>query len=423
MSKLKTLLTHAMNLRHFDGLSSLFNSNILAAYWQGGDIEIYKLSRDTCEKLTGRSLHELKPVRTFGKKVLIVGRNSLFHTRKRYPPATREDIKKAVQMEIEDIFPLKNPYHYAKIFRSAETYTLVDIWAWEFADYKDIRQRFPFTHLIPEEVMFVSGKLEITVFRDRDITTMLAHAKDGFIGVASCRGAVTSAWFQVFLKSIRRHTGEAVEGINLYKQDIRDAGEDIDLQGLTGMAARIGDVKHPACLDQVKKLNLNEFRVLSENVYSIKFDLILRAVMYVLLAYSLSLYLTARNYRLVSEKNKKDIFALSKEAQLIQVSKKEADDGGIDSEVDRKLMDRTQPLAMMEMLAKYLPAGSVVTRILLDEKSLELSMTSKNPLDVITALGKAECVKTVKLKGSPYRDPAMGYYNFLLLVEMLRTSP
>ena len=68
MSRLNTLLTHAMNLRHFDGLSGLFNSNILAAYWQGGDIEIYKLSRDTCEKLTGRSLHELKPCQDIRKK-------------------------------------------------------------------------------------------------------------------------------------------------------------------------------------------------------------------------------------------------------------------------------------------------------------------------------------------------------------------
>ena len=321
MSRLNTLLTHAMNLRHFDGLSGLFNSNILAAYWQGGDIEIYKLSRDTCEKLTGRSLHELKPVRTFGKKVLIVGRNSLFHTRKRYPPATHEDIKKAVQMEIEDIFPLKNPYHYAKVFRSTETYTLVDIWAWEFADYNNLKQAFPFTHLIPEDVMFASDTLEISIFKNKDITSLLAHSKNGFMGVSTNRGNVTAQQFQIFLKNIRRHTDEEVEGINLYQQDVQAAGEDIDLQEATGMVARKRETKYPVCLDYVRRANLNEFRVISERVFSLKFDLVLRAVIYVLLAYSLSLYLTARNYNMLSEKQK-DIAALSKDVQSIQTLKR-----------------------------------------------------------------------------------------------------
>lgn len=416
---LNTLLTYLMNLRYFDGISSLFNANILAAYWHSDSIEIYKLSHNKCEKITACPIHELKPIKTFGKKVLIVGRNALSHTRKRYPPAAHEDIKKAVLMEIEDIFPLKNPFHYSRVFRSTDTYTLVDIWVWEFADYNNLKQVFPFTHLIPEDVMFVSGKLEISIFRDKDITSMLAHSKDGFIGVSSYRGNVTSQQFQVFLKSIARHSEEKVEGINLYKQDIHVAGEDIDSQDLTGMVVRKREAKHPVCLDQVKKLNLSEFRVISENIFSLKFDLILRAVIYVLLAYSLSLYLTARNYSVLSEKNKKDISALSKDVQSIQIQKKEADTDGIDSEVDRKLMGRTSPLSVMEMLAKYLPDGSVVTRIALDEKSLELSLSSKSPLGVIAAIGKVDCIKTVKLKGAPYKDQAMGYYNFLLLVEML----
>ena len=225
-------------------------------------------------------------------------------------------------------------------------------------------------------------------------------------GVSTNRGNVTAQQFQIFLKNIRRHTDEEVEGINLYQQDVQAAGEDIDLQEATGMVARKRETKYPVCLDYVRRANLNEFRVISERVFSLKFDLVLRAVIYVLLAYSLSLYLTARNYNMLSEKNKRHCCVV--EGRTVHPdTKKDADTDDVDTEVDRKLMGRTSPLSVMEMLAKYLPDGSVVTRIALDEKSLELSLSSKSPLGVITALGKAERVKTVKLKGAPYKDPAM----------------
>ena len=105
-------------------------SNLLIGYWHKGGLEIYRLSTPKSQRLFGGpgpaegkitmfasgELDTLKPVKSFGKIVLIVGRDLFLHTRKKFPPASFDDLKKAVSLEIGEMFPLKESLLFPHCF-------------------------------------------------------------------------------------------------------------------------------------------------------------------------------------------------------------------------------------------------------------------------------------------------------------------
>lgn len=389
---------------------------MVVAHWHKDGIEIYRLSGSRVERLAAGSLDRRKPIKAFGKKILIVGRDLLFHTRKRYPPASHGELVAAVQMEIEDLFPLKNPSHYSRVFQSTDTYALVDIWAWEYPDYKKLRSIFPFTHLLPEDVAFVSERPEMSIFGSKGITYAISHSENGFLGISSFKGDITQQQLNIFLKSLGRDSKE-IKRINLYGHGIEADG------GLSPQELKIEIVAkrekgYPICLDYIGKLNLKGFKVKTEERLSLKLDMALRATIYLFLAYSLSLYLTNSNYTSSIKEINTKIDRLSAEITAINAGQRGEDFSGVADALDKKLKGGVSPLQAMETLAKYLPDRSFITRIILNENNLELSLSSKEPLNVIRALGDTEGVKKVKLRGAPRKDASTGLYNFMLLVEM-----
>ncbi len=122
-------------------------SNLLIGYWHKGGLEIYRAAEDKITMFASGALDTLKPVKSFGKIVLIVGRDLFLHTRKKFPPASLDDLKKVVNLEIGEMFPLKSPSFFLSVFEKTEAYTLADIWAWDSSGYDDLKRVLPFTHV------------------------------------------------------------------------------------------------------------------------------------------------------------------------------------------------------------------------------------------------------------------------------------
>ncbi len=387
---------------------------MLVAYWHRGGIEIYRLSNGRVNKFAAGSLGDLKPVKTFGKKILIVGRDLLFYTRKRYPPASGESIKKAVQAEINEMFPIKNPAQFFRISERTDTYTLTDVWAWEQSEYKKLREIFPFTHCLPEDAAFLSEEPEITIFGSKGITYLIAHSKDGFHGVSSFRGIIGIQQVEVLLKSLGRFS-ESIKKINLHNPNLAD------ISGLQASGIKLFSVEekgYPVCVSNIGRLNLKIFRVKAEEYFLLNMNLAIRVFIYLLIAYSMSLYLTNRNYTRSIKEINAEMDKLSRDLTSISMGQKDAMLTDIAAELDKKVKDRSLPLAVMENVAGYLPDKSYVTKILLSENKLELSILSKEPLNVLRAIGSAEGVKAVKLKGALNKNTLTGEYNLVLMVEM-----
>lgn len=383
---------------------------VFAAYWHRGGLEIFRTKGDEITKTASGAVESLSQVGGLGKKLLIVSRDLLMHTRKKYPPTTMENIKKAVSGEIKDIFPLEMPAFSVSIFETTSAHCFVDIWAWESGPYEKIRPVFPFTHVVPEDLLFVSAEPEITIFESGDLTHIIAHNKKGFSGGLSVK-ALSDNTLELFMRSIRASSGEIKRIISYIEKS------KLHMPALMPVSYE-QPLKHPPCLRRLQGLDFKEFRVAGESAFKSNIELVQRAAIYLLVIYSISLFITKTNY----DKAIGEVSGKLNNLTSDVAAAKAAGEGGRYADIMNALREKTgkkiNPLPVMDALARSIPEGSYVTRIALNENTLELQAVSKEPLEVLKVLSAAKCIRTVSIKGgAPYKDP-QGLYTFSLAVEL-----
>lgn len=391
---------------------------MVVGYWHKEGLDIYRYVDKKPAKLASGNLDELKPIRGIsGKKVLIVGKDLLLHTRKRYPPASGEKLAKAVGLEIGDIFPLSKPAFHSRVFESSSTHTLLDIWVWEGREYARLKEVFPFNYIVPEDLAYSSDLPEVKIFQYRGMIHILAHSGDRFLAGTSYPdsapdSAINEREVERFLSSLGRYRPD-IKRIKVYGlTSIRP--KDFGVPEISNVPA--GD--YPPCIDGLLDLNLKEFRVKGESHLSLKMDHIFRVFLYLLLGYGLMLYLTERNYDLSAGQIRQKIRAIDAKMSPKEAGQKAEDYSEIIREVNDRLTARYSPLKAMDTIAQNLPMGSFILRMALNEKNLEVFFSSKEPLALVRAIGAARGIKTVQLKGAPLRDAATGLYRFVLVVEL-----
>ncbi|MBI4691170.1 MAG: hypothetical protein HY754_13045 [Nitrospirae bacterium] len=388
---------------------------MLVAYLHKDGLEVYRTTENKVEKYASGTPEQLKPIKSFGKKLMIVGRDLFLHIRKRYPPASEKDLKKAVLNEIEEMFPIKNPSYFSKVFEKAEAYTLVDIWAWDNSGINGAKAVFPFTHIMPEDAAFISDEPEASILMNNGIASVVAYARDGFIGSVSAREHITSQQFDVFLKSLGRYSNR-IKRVIVYNEPyskIVDDLSDFSLEVLNKQPKA-----YPVCIDYTGKLDLKDFRIASGYDTQKNIHIVMRGIIYLLIAVSISLGITARNYDAsLKEINKKISRVVNNAASLTSKTTGE-DYRDIEDELNENLKGNMHPLKVMDMLARYLPEKSYVNRVALNEGRIELTLSSKEPLNVIKAIGQSEMISTVKLKGAPAKDQFSGSYTFTVVAEL-----
>jgi len=387
---------------------------MVVAYWHKDGLEVYRyVDKKLVKKASGR-LNELKPIRgVLDKKILIVGRELLLYTRKRYPPAPKEKLMKAVGLEIGDIFPISKPAFHCRVYESSTAYTTLDIWAWESEQYTRLREIFPFNYVIPEDLAYFSDVPELRVFQYRGMTNILAHSGDRFLGGASYPdSSIDEKEVERFLSALGKY-GSDIKRIKVYGQF---QFKETKIPKISRVA--VGD--HPHCMDYLSSLSLNEFKIRGDYHLSSKIDLISRILIYFILGYGIMLYFSVRNYEQVAGEIKGKINAIDAKVSNKGAGQTITDYSEVIREVNEKLSTRQSPLRVMNMIAGRLPAGSLVIRMVLNENNLEITASSKDPISVVKALGTVEGIKTARLKGAPVMDMATRFYNFVIMMELSR---
>jgi hypothetical protein len=380
-------------------------------YWHKGGLDIYRLAEGKITMFASGEIDTLEPVKSFGKIVLIVGSDLLLHTRKKFPPASSDDLKKAVALEIGEIFPIKSPSFFLTVFERTESYTLADIWAWDSSGYDNLKRVFPFTHALPEDMAFISEETEISAVTGTEGSRLLAHSRNGFLGGSSFRGRVNRGHIEMLLKTISRHAGE-FNRVNLY------GGPDAvaDMQGLGFPVVKKETRGYPACLENLGKLDLKQFSVRTEPAILEYIDISLRAVIYLCVAYAISLIVAGMHFDAASNEVKMKTARLTSSMSAL-VSGQKKDYTEASNELKEKLKIWRSPIRVMDLLAKNLPDKSSLTRMQMNDTNLELTVASNNPLEVVKAIGRTEGVKTVKLKGALVKT-GNAFSPFQLTVEL-----
>jgi len=389
---------------------------VLLAYWHKEGLEVYRYEGKKLVKVASGNLDELKPFsRTVAKKILVVGRELLFYTRKRYPPAPVKKLTKAVGIEIGALFPISKPAFQCKVYESSSAYTTLSIWAWETEEYGWLRKVFPFNYVVPEDLACTSDIPEVKVFQYRGIIHMLAHSGEQFLGGASYPDSgLNEGDVERFLSGLGRHKAD-IKQVKEYGS-IPFSFKDAEIQEIS----RVTQGDYPPCMDYVAGLDLNEFKVKREVHFPSNINLLFRVSIYVVLGYALMLFLTAKNYEQSAGELRKKMNSIGQKISLKDTGQKGPDYSEAVKEVNEKLTAHPSPLEVMRMVANRLPLGSFILRMVLNENNLELSVSSKEPISVVKALGDAEGVRAARLKGSPMKDIATGIYNFVITLELTR---
>ena len=386
----------------------------MAAYWHKGGLEVYRIADKKPVKFASGSLDALGPVRGgFGKKVLIVGRELLLHVRKKYPPAPEKKLFKAVALEIGDIFPLSRPAFHCRIFQSAGTHTLVDVWAWESGLYPRIREVFAFTHVVPEDLAFSSVVPEVKVFQYGGMTSMLAHAGGKFLaGALSPVSGFNQEEVERFLHSLEQY-GAQIKKVKIYGElpvTLKDIPE----------ISRVGKMNYPPCLDEIDSLDLARFKIEGDFRLWEKKDLLFRIAIYLVLGYALMQYLTLKNYDHTADEIRQKLAVMNNKAVSLDTGRQVEDYSAVIQEVKEKVSAAHSPLKVMNLLAGRLPEGTFITRMVLNENNVEITVSSTDPLSTLKALWEATEVKKLSLKGAIVKDRASKSNNFGVVIELAR---
>jgi hypothetical protein len=390
---------------------------MFVAYWHKEGLEIFRYRDGKPVQYASGPLNEIKPLRRkFGKKVLIIGREMSLYIRKRYPPAPKEKLIKALELEIREIFPIPNPTFYWRIFESSNTNTTLDIWGWDREQYEQIKKIFPFNYALPEDLAFFSKDPELIVFQYRDLLNIIASSGESFLGgVSYPEGKMDEREIERFLYGLSRYPSrirriKVYGSLPFYFEDLKNYE-----------IIKLPQPEYPPFMDFIASRNLREFKIKGDIRHSIKIDFLLRMVIYFILGYGAMLFFTLRNYDQMAIEIKEKIDSLEKKILLNREPLQEAENYSIIlKEINEKIKGRPSPLKAMEILAQTLPSNSFINRMIFNENNLEVSVSSKEPLSLIKALGEAEGIKSVRLRGAPVRDTLKDSYNFILFIELSR---
>ncbi|OPY86681.1 MAG: hypothetical protein A4E72_01620 [Syntrophus sp. PtaU1.Bin208] len=391
---------------------------LTTGYWHRNGLELYRYVQEKPTRIAGGPLENLKPFRgVLQKMVLIVGRDRLLHVRKRYPPAPKEKLLKAVHMELGELFPFSQPSCYCRIYASFAAYTEMDIWAWESEPYPLLRKILPFSYAIPEDAAFFSSTNEVFLWACEGVTHCLAVAERRFLrAVSQPADSFGEEELERFLNSMDPY------GVEIHRLRIYGTLPFSLKAKPTLYAENESDRGYPPCLENIPALDLREFRVRGETRFPVYPGLLFRIAIYGILGYGLVLYLTMQNY----EQSISDLRQISRQMDqriLLTENRQGApviDYAAIQKELNDKLIARPSPVSVLDMLARTLPKGSYVSSVQLNEKNLDVWILSREPLAVLKALTEQKGIRNLQLKGPLNMEGKTGEYSFNVTIEISR---
>jgi hypothetical protein len=390
--------------------------SLLVGYLRKDTLEIYRYIENQPIREAAGPLDLLEPIRgLFDQKVLIVSRENLYHLRKRYPPTDRDKIAKAISLEAKDLFPFSDPGYYFQIRESFPTHTLIDLWGWEKETVESLRKIFPYGYLVPEDLAFVSEIPVTRIYNQEGVVHFLAHSEKQFLsGTSFPADRIEEVDVERFFHAL----GPAAKSM----QKIKIYGS--LLKGFVGKGVpeieRKPALGYPICMETVPALNLKEFKARNLTFQlPFPFDLekMARMIIILFLGYGFMLFLTVRNYDKGIGEIKQKIRFLDQKINQNLPSRQQEDYSWIVREVNEKLKATPSVIMVGNLLARKLPKGTFLNRMVLNENTLELAVSSKEPLTVVKELSNTEGVKLVKLKGPPNKEKT-GSYLFAITVEL-----
>jgi hypothetical protein len=369
------------------------------------------------------------PLNYLQKRLLILGKEWVLSLRKRYPSLPVSQLKRAISQEIEDLFPLKNPSYTFQIFRKGETFIEVNLFAWEKSVEEELRNKFPFSHLIPEELFFSTKEPTFFILKRNSKFLLIASSDRFFLNSLFLHETPSKEEVSLFIKSLGELTIKRVIAIGTSKEEILEIlPEDLKSYFISK--------NHPFNLlsEILPNLSLKDFRIKRklEFNFSHLFLQASRLFLMIIIALQVNLLFSYFEYQRAINQLKEKNEALNQEIKKLisPIISKGGNFTSQDEERSKALEELKEevralerkgvayPLFYLNELAKILPDGARIERFTLKEKSLEVYIEAKDIFEVLSRLRKNPFFSELKLTGTPLFDSYKNLYRFNIRVEL-----
>jgi hypothetical protein len=380
---------------------------MIVAYLSENLIDIYRKKKNDVFKLYSGSVENYKHFGFIEKKVLVISRNLTLHTFKKYPKTAIKNLKQIIQLDLDELSPIKNADFAYFIQKISQDNITVAVWFWEKVLTDTVVEKIKPQFVVPEDALFFSNEsIEIAAVLENQKAYAVCFGKNGFIN-SSILKPFSAQSLEYFIKSIGQNALE-LKKITIY------APGKIQKPDLSQIIIQKQPKAYPVCIDYIDNTNLKTFRTKTKvNVEKLVF-FATRLSVYALAAYTINIYLTNKYYTEAIADLKSKISSQQKRIDSLSVNKVKNQYSASFQELNSMEANKINPLELMDNLAKYLPKDTAINYINIVDKNAEMSVTSAKPLDVLKALSQANIFDKVSLSGVPVQDMTKKTFSFTL---------
>lgn len=340
-------------------------------------------------------------------KIAIISYKDLTFIKREIPHISKKYISKVLEEDIEEHFPKEEYAIYWSILSEQKERMEIAVWIYKRA-IEDLVRTLKCKYLIPEPLLYTSKEPTIFII-DRGQHILLIYSQAFKVYNYLTLTQLDSEKVILFIKSLKSLRPKF--GIILSNREITipEITQNLDIvwkkQSFPGT--------YPF-LEFITKDVLKNFKIrksLEPILNKIEFTLLLRSLLYITVAISLSLYLSSEAYE-------REISLLKKELEVIRNTSKGAEKSEIKTEIDLILQRGNEPLYVLRRLSELLPKGSTIRRLHISEDAIELTLQFPDPLVVLNNLSWEKCFKEIKLV-NPIQSE-QGHYSIDLKISTLR---
>ncbi|MEN2985926.1 MAG: hypothetical protein ABDH16_04645 [Thermodesulfovibrionaceae bacterium] len=339
----------------------------------------------------------------FYPNIGVISYKNLIFIRKSYPKTVKKHLKKIIEEEIKTIFPVQNNSYFYQIIEETDSKIDLNIWVYEIK-IKDELLNKGCSYIIPEPLIFSFDKPTVMIYQTSDFYVFIFSMQNKLLNFLTAK-RLSKENISLFCKGIKDL--KSVKWIVYTKEPLgihEFFDENIEIEQKV-----VPD--YPLFLDFIKNIKLKDFSAKKFKLEKIEPYFLLRIFIYVILAVSLSFYMSNQAYE-------KKIREIDDKIKKLKSGIVESSESFIEIKINEKRQKNQDVLYILHSLSNLLPQGSIIKKISISDEKMDISISTPEPLIILNNLNFENCFKSIKLASPMNKEE--GKFNIELKIGLDR---
>ncbi len=317
----------------------------------------------------------------FISKIGVISHNDLVFLKKRYPLQAKKFLKQILLEDLHTLFPPEKYEFYYQIIQEYPSEIEVNLWIYEKALKERLSQESCSAFLL-EPLAYTFKEPTIVFFKDKNF--VFIYSQEGKILNYSNFPLLNRENLNIVLKGSKPHpdTKWIIYGdLDPILKDFLPENMKVEVRE---------NPPYPIFLDFINLKKIKPFSLKSFEFSKIDVAFLLRIVIYLFLGVSLNYYLSIKAYE-------REISEIEKKIKTLTNTVKNPSNTPVEAELLKLRQKKQDPLYILNSLANLLPQNTNIIKFSLSEETLELSLSTPDPLLILNNLYFEDCFTTIKL--------------------------